>query len=230
MKALWQKYAMRLNALSLRERVLALIAVTGVLAVLIWALAVDSPAKVTKRASAEIETHKATIASMEQQKGDLAARLAVHPDQDLLNRIGEIDQQIAEVEKTLGDKSRGLISPERMTSVVKGILQSNTKLRLVALRTIPAMPLVEPKAEPANAQSGGATVSQVKATSGIYKHGIELTVEGAYLDLMRYAEELEALPTHVMWQRTHVDASKFPRVRMTLTLFTLSLEKTWLTL
>lgn len=231
MKALWIRYASRLNALSFRERVLALVAVSGVLTTLIWALAVDPVMVLSKRAQTQIDTHNATIASMEQQKADLVSRLAQSPDQPLLDRIAAIDAQIAQIDKPLGDKSRGLVSPERMTAIVKGMLQSNAKLRLVALRTIPAAPLIEAKAnELTNASTARESQTTVHTNGGIYKHGIVLTVEGAYLDLMRYTEQLEALPTQVMWQRTHVDASEFPRVRMTLTLFTLSLEKTWLTL
>jgi MSHA biogenesis protein MshJ len=232
MKALWLRCAAKLNALSLRERVLAWLAVSGVLAMLVWALAVDPAATLSKRASAQIETHNATLSAAEQQKTLLMARLAQRPDQPLLDRIAEIDQQIATIDQTLGDKSRSLVAPDRMTAVVKGMLQANAKLRLVSMRTIPARPLVEPKPESgANAQNEhAANANVVHVNGGIYKHGIELTVEGAYLDLMRYAEQLEALPTHLMWQRTRVDASEFPRVRMTLTLFTLSLEKTWLTL
>lgn len=230
MKAFWQKYAAKLNALKTRERVLTGIAVSGVLGILIWALAIDPAAVTSKRVLSQIETHNATITTAEQQKTQLVAQLAQHPDAALETRIAEIDQQIAELDKTLGEKSRGLVAPDRMTGLVKGMLQSNANLRLVSLRTLAATPLVEPKeTSPENAQDKAATVP-VRIHGGVYKHGIELTVEGSYLDLMRYTEQLEAMPTQVMWQRTRVDATDFPRVRMTLTLFTLSLEKTWLTL
>jgi MSHA biogenesis protein MshJ len=62
----------------------------------------------------------------------------------------------------------------------------------------------------------------------VYKHGIELTVEGAYLDLLRYQERLEKLPWHMFFARTSVDSSDYPKVRMTITLYTLSLEEAWL--
>lgn len=34
----------------------------------------------------------------------------------------------------------------------------------------------------------------------------------------------------VMWSRTRIDALDYPRVTMTLTLYTLSLDRTWLTI
>jgi MSHA biogenesis protein MshJ len=62
----------------------------------------------------------------------------------------------------------------------------------------------------------------------VYKHGLELTVEGSYLDLLAYQLRLENLPWRMFFARTSVNSLDYPKVFMTITLYTLSLEEAWL--
>jgi MSHA biogenesis protein MshJ len=62
----------------------------------------------------------------------------------------------------------------------------------------------------------------------IYRHGLELTVAGSYLDLLAYVRDLEALPTQLYWGALNVDASQYPKVLMKVTVYTLSLDRAWL--
>jgi len=55
-----------------------------------------------------------------------------------------------------------------------------------------------------------------------------LTVEGNYLDLLEYQSRLEKLPWRMFFARTSVNSVDYPKVLMTITLFTLSLEEAWL--
>jgi MSHA biogenesis protein MshJ len=56
-----------------------------------------------------------------------------------------------------------------------------------------------------------------------------LTLVGNYAALTRYLEKLESLPVGFYWSRAELDASGHPEISLTLTLYTLSLERTWLT-
>ena len=53
-------------------------------------------------------------------------------------------------------------------------------------------------------------------------------VEGNYLDLLGYQSRLEKLPWRMFFARTSVNSVDYPKVLMTITLFTLSLEEAWL--
>jgi MSHA biogenesis protein MshJ len=66
------------------------------------------------------------------------------------------------------------------------------------------------------------------AEKQIYKHGVKITVRGSYADLLQYLTALEKLPTQMFWGVAKMDVVKHPTVELTLTLYTLSLEKTWL--
>ena len=103
------------------------------------------------------------------------------------------------------------------------MLNRDSHVRLVRLRTLPVAALVE------SAAAGAAGTKPPEAMKNlVYKHGIELTVEGNYLDLLEYQARLEKLPWRMFFARTSVNSAEYPRVLMTVTLFTLSLEEAWL--
>jgi len=66
-----------------------------------------------------------------------------------------------------------------------------------------------------------------EADSHVYKHGVEIVVQGSYLDLLAYVSRLERQPWQMYWGRTVVSA-EYPKVMVALTLYTLSLDKSWL--
>ena len=112
-----------------------------------------------------------------------------------------------------------------MVRVLEDMLNRDSHVRLVKLRTLPVSALVEPVGGTAG---GAAATSPAPAKNLVYKHGIELTVEGGYLDLLEYQSRLEKLPWRMFFARTSVNSVEYPKVLMTITLYTLSLEEAWL--
>lgn len=55
-------------------------------------------------------------------------------------------------------------------------------------------------------------------------------MQGSYLDLLSYLRTLEALPWHMLWGRISLVADKYPQSTLTITIYTLSLNETWLSL
>jgi len=55
-----------------------------------------------------------------------------------------------------------------------------------------------------------------------------MTVRGSYADLLQYLTALEKLPTQMFWGMAKMQVVQYPEAELTLTLYTLSLEKTWL--
>ena len=53
-------------------------------------------------------------------------------------------------------------------------------------------------------------------------------MRGGYADLTQYLQMLEKLPTQMFWGMADLNVVKYPQAELTLTLYTLSLDKTWL--
>ena len=50
----------------------------------------------------------------------------------------------------------------------------------------------------------------------------------SYTDLLQYLRALEKLPTRMFWGMAKMQVAKYPETDLTLTLYTLSLDKKWL--
>jgi MSHA biogenesis protein MshJ len=64
----------------------------------------------------------------------------------------------------------------------------------------------------------------------LYRHGVEVTVRGNYLDMVNYMDALESMPTQLFWGRAQLEVEEYPSSRLTLTLYTLSLDQKWMKL
>jgi MSHA biogenesis protein MshJ len=142
------------------------------------------------------------------------------------SRIRELRQQIAEGDAYLKSRRDKLVPPEKMAQLLEQVLNKNGRLQLVALETLPVSLLIEPV---------GETASQVVETTRldgsekqIYKHGVKITVRGSYADLLQYLTALEKLPSQMFWGVAKLDVVQHPTAELSLTLYTLSLDKTWL--
>lgn len=75
-----------------------------------------------------------------------------------------------------------------------------------------------------------ATIATAKPRELLYRHGVEIVLQGSYLDMINTMQALEALPVQLFWGGARLDAQQYPEARLTLTLYTLSLDEQWMKL
>lgn len=220
----WRKAVTRFDALKPRER--TIVFATGAILIgwLVFFIAIDSEWTRHKRLSTSISRQQTMLAQLQTQTAELMRSAAQDPNTAGRARIEELKAQLAQFDAELRNVQQGLVSPTRMTRVLEDVLTRNSRVHLVKLKTMPVTTLIdrEAKGEPVKAATPGG------ADRLVYKHGIELTLEGGYLDLLDYLTRLEKLPWQMFWARTGIDASRYPRVQMTVMLYTLSLDEAWL--
>jgi len=220
--------AARIDALSLRERGMVF---GASIAVLVFAghTVVLAPQDAKQAAlRTQIDQQQAAIAAID---GEITARVEgsrIDPDAQSRTRLNTMQQEMGQLGSELLALEHGLVPPERMGPLVEGILRANGRLKLVSMRTLPAEPLAAPGAAPAAA--AGAAPAAGGDVSLLYRHGVEVTVRGNYLDMVDYMSTLDALPTRMFWGRAQLDVETYPTARLTLTLHTLSLDRQWMKL
>jgi len=62
----------------------------------------------------------------------------------------------------------------------------------------------------------------------VFRHGVELTLAGSYLDLYAYLSALEGLQTQLYWGRAEMSVAEYPVATLKLTVYTLSFDQAWL--
>jgi MSHA biogenesis protein MshJ len=242
MKQYWQRIALKVDALSLRERVIIFAMAALILIVLVQTAILEPQTAKQKQLSQRIKQDQSKIAGMQGQIQQKTTSPQADPDSANEARLEDLKQQAAQMQAALRDMQNGLVSPDRMSALLEEILKKNDSLHLVSLKTLPASSLTEQtNAAGRLVESAIASIknkSEIKpaatpegaVSDTVYKHGVEIVVQGGYLDIMNYLEQLEAMPWQLLWAKANLNVDEYPKSTLTLTLFTLSLDKKWLNL
>jgi MSHA biogenesis protein MshJ len=221
MQAQFMNLAAKVDGLSLRERTLIFAAAAFLLVSLINALVLDPLLMKQKILSAQVVQQQERMKEAEAQITTLLQAKQADANSPQRERLRVLRQQISEGNAYLKNRRDKLVPPEKMAGLLEKVLNKNDRLKLIALKTLPVSPLIE--------TTGDAEAGQkVELENQIYKHGVTITVRGSYYDLLQYLTALEKLPTQMYWGVAKMDVVKHPIVELTLTLYTLSLDKTWL--
>lgn len=228
MLAAWlQKF----DALSLRERMMVAVAAYAVTFLLVDALLLSTWSRQNAGLKASIAEQQAESGRVAAQLKEIQGRIASHPDDQARARIQEIERKIAAIDASLQAASKQLVPPERMATLLEDLLKRNKRLQLVKMTTLPAEELLG--RDPTGSAPPGTEQAPASAGQGsqnIFKHGVELTLRGSYFDMLDYLAQIESLPWQMYWGRLKLDAREYNRPVLTLTLYTLSLDKAWLTI
>jgi MSHA biogenesis protein MshJ len=73
-------------------------------------------------------------------------------------------------------------------------------------------------------------LTPAKALPMLYRHGVQLAVRGNYLDMVDYMSALEAMPARLIWGKADLTVEDYPNARLSITVYTLSLDKKWMKL
>jgi MSHA biogenesis protein MshJ len=223
-RKLWQRYAAQFDALTLRERVMVFAAAAALLVGFAYVALLDGQAATQKRLASAIAQKQAEMKALESQVVKLVAARGEDPDRETRARLAEARARLAEIEAGIRAEERKFTAPAQMRGVVEGLLGTNRAVALQALRTLPVTSIAETRAT----AGGAAKPAPGAADRLIFRHGVELTVSGAYLDLLGYLRDLESLPNQLYWGAVEIDAAAYPKVVMKLTVYTLSLDRAWL--
>ncbi len=213
MKSYWADMDKRFSGLTKRERVILLLG--GAAAILILGFSVvDVSLAKYKMLDKQLTQARADTASAKAQAQMLVGQLAQNPDAHARTQIASLSEQIAVLDAQMQGVNRGLVPPEQMAQILEQMLARTSHVQLVKLKTLPVSYLIQR--------------DQSDNGPNVYKHGIEMTLQGRYLDLLDYLSRLEALPWQMFWAQVIMDANDYPVVRITVTVFTLSLDEQWL--
>lgn len=231
MKQYWQKMSARTDALSLRERVLVFAAAATILLVLTQQLVLDPLFQRQQVLSEKIREDQAATAILEAQIQGIARAQTLDPDAANRLRVAALEQEADGLTERLHTLHKGLVAPADMPALLEAILKRHGGLRLQSLKTFAPENIVAAPAGPEAAKpslAAGKVEKPAEPAAVVYKHGVEIVVQGSYLDMLGYMAELESMPWQVFWARGALQAGEYPSSRLVLHLYTLSLEKKWL--
>lgn len=218
----------RFDALAPRERLLIFAAVATLIAGVAFALIIDPALTRTKAARNAIAEREGQLSMLKAMHAELSARMSQDVNEPVRAELGQAQADLAAAESDIKAFHRTLIPADAMGQVLNGLLQRDGGVRLVSLRNLAPEPLMADAV--ATAREDGGAVKEADAAKGrplLYRHGIELVVEGDYFDLLKYLTVLEKQEWRILWSDTRLSA-RYPVSRLELKVFTLSLDESWL--
>ena len=240
MKQQWQQFALKFDALSVRERIMVFGASAALLIFMVVYLFVNPQLDKRKALADTIAQRQQAVAAID---AEMAQRMAAHAgDPNLQDRIRleRIRQQVQQMRQALQSTQNGLVAPERIVPMLQQLLKQQASLRLVSLATLPSGAMgqgghVASKASASASAAAPAGQSPADAESAqapavLYRHGVEIVLRGNYLDMVNYMDAVEAMPSHVFWGKLNMQVEQYPNATLSLTLYTLSLDEKWIAL
>lgn len=203
-----------------RERALAVVA----LLVAIGATVDSTLLAPTRAVATKIERQLAQARSQVKQLQQLAEQREAQGDAVTRERLAALTARRTAAERVIGSAQTELVAPADMTQHLANVLAQHPNVRVIAAASSAPTPLAEapnPNGAPAKSAPGGAV---------LYQHGLELKIEGRYLDLLSYLDALDQSPQRLYWRELdlQVGTDGVPVTR--LSLYTVSREAQWLRL
>lgn len=218
----------RYQALNRRERML--VAASALVVALFGgnALFVAPRTALVDATSQRLIAVQAEQSSVEQQLRGMGGA-GLDPDAEVKRDLANVRRTLSGVDAQLAQTQSALVPPEQIVGFLENILVRSRGLRLVSMRTLPISGVLEKSKDEAAAKGGAASpASPVAGAEHLFRHGVELTIEGAYPELLAYLAEVERSPQRLLWSRAKLSVEQHPRAVLTLTVYTLSLDRKWL--
>lgn len=139
-------------------------------------------------------------------------------------------QRVRDGDSALRRHEEALVGSDRMVELLEQWLTRHGEVRLRAMRSLGRSDLLGAAAQ-APAAAANATspaLPSAAATPTLYRHGVELELEGGFADLLGYLQAMESLPQRVLWGSIHLKVEQHPRSVLTLRVYTLSRDRHWL--
>lgn len=229
----------RFDALQPRERTLFSVTAGVLLLAAIYVLWIEPTEKA-------LALNKEQLASVEPQvEGSravlqrLQAELSRDPEDARRLALAQLQEEAKAIDGRLRDEQAGVIPPGNMPGVLRDFLGRDPRLSVVSVEALPPeatrwVPVAAaPPAEGANPNATQEAQDEAAAAAAdvvpaLYRHRVVLRFDGDFASALAYVRAVEALPFRVRLHAFHVDAEKWPRLRITLQVETLGLEEGWI--
>ena len=212
----------RIDALSLRERGILFVGVLAALFLIASNVAFPALFAERTRLDRELASKRAQTRTLQDQIEKIAAERGRDPNELYRQHLSELKAQMRDREGSLSTVLHGVVSPREMARMVEQVLSRNRALTVVSIENMAPVSLT--------GEGGAATTGSQPAApgGGMYKHGLRIELTGQYADIMRYLHALETLPWKVLWGEVHLQTESYPVSRVTLVIYTLSLDEAWI--
>ncbi|RRU74520.1 MSHA biogenesis protein MshJ [Stutzerimonas xanthomarina] len=215
-----QSLRQRWQALAPREQWLSVLVGASLLGMLYLLLVAEPLAERIVQQESRLRLAEARQLEASNALLELQAKLAADPNRPYRDALDVARTNREQILRSIDEETRSLVSPARMKALLQDLLRRQPHLQMVALQSF-STPLELPAPDAAK----GAPPAAVS----FYRHGLRLTLQGGYFDLLDYLQAVQNSGWRLHWDSLdyHIDEAGPDKARITLELHTLSREAGW---
>ncbi len=208
----------KINALSLRERILVFITVSALMIFLCWMLWISPLRAKTADLQQQNRSLQKDIATLTETSHVLQQRIQQGVHQKATFKLQQLRKELAQVKQILQQQTRTLIEPNEMFALMQQMIFAESRLTLTGIKRKQVQALFAAPDDAAKDQ---------KDSPEIYRHVMQISFDGRYRDVLNYTRKLEGLEWKLIWDRIDLQSLEYPRVHVDIEISTLSDKKSW---
>ncbi|MGR5207498.1 type II secretion system protein GspM [Vibrio alfacsensis] len=207
MKEFWLSLEERFDEMSAREKVL--VALCGLVAIvmLLFTLVLEPKLKEISSNDKRLSNVKLTNQKTEIDILRIQAQLKKDPNAEIDQDISDLLAESQYLSLQLSEIIEHLITPSQMAELLESVLEQQSGIYLLSLKTLPAEPITESK--------------EASQYSGYYVHPVRMELMGDYFSILNYLSKLERLPTSYYWRSFNYKVDEYPKAKLVLEVYTL---------
>lgn len=176
--------------------------------------------RVSKQAAA-LKVAQARLLEASNASAELQNRLEADPNRTYRSALLAESATREQLLGAISSDTATLVRPAQMKQLLRNLLQP--QLRLLALESF-SSPLELPQA------GADAKDAPAAAPARLFRHGVKLTLEGGFFDLLTYLQAVQASGWKLYWDSLEYKVGKqgHSAAEITLQLYTVSQEAGWI--
>ncbi len=207
---MWQKFESQYALFTLRERMLVLGAMLALILSGGWFMLGEPIFLANQKIQKSIDATTTQVNNLKSDLEDIQQQLKNNPNAELQQQINELQQETQALKQQLIADLNLVLSPEAMTEMVKGIMQSANGVQIVEMTSMPVEEL-----------SAGSEEQKVV----LYKHPLQIRVVGQYFKLQQFIKSLKKLPYSIYWEYVSYKVQQYPNGELTIEIYSVGTAK-----
>lgn len=165
-----------------------------------------------------------TNTALSQQIDKTKNRKIDNPNLALEAQLKKLLEKSQSSQKKIDLLTRALVAPKQMVSLLEEVLTQDKQLKLISLTNLPEEAMsIEGQSQRNRLDAPNNNAENKEAL--IYRHTFEIELEATYDSTVSYLKRLDSLPWQLFWQDLKYESTVYPKGRLSLRVYTLSMSQ-----
>jgi MSHA biogenesis protein MshJ len=152
------------------------------------------------------------------------------PNIPLRKQLNKLLTESKNFQEKINLLTQALVAPRQMVSLLGSVLKQDKQLKLISLVNLPEEAMnIAGRNLTTDADSTASASNILNIASNkealIYRHTFDIELEATYDSALSYLKRLDGLPWQLFWQDLKYESTQYPKGKLKIRIYTLSMSK-----